>query len=243
MLQTIREQPVQASDSRERPRQKPLALVVFLENVGYISGLDLPPWVMAAVDWMTEEYAKLLLRLLGAYRCYDRIAILEDAQASGQTLARTLVAMSASHTLDLLLLVHGQEQCLVGYKGREFVDATIFEPLLDRYAQDNSLLDLRMVYGLNCYGATLAPIWLALGAQAVNGALGINWLPEPSLSLFLYKWLNGSPFSEAVWHSFSWARWTGRFFWRDRADGREHPNIADSHQIIYAVRDVTISSL
>ena len=61
---------------------RPLALIVFLENVGYINGVKLPRWAMAAIDWATEEYAKLLLRLLGAHRRYDRVIILEDAAAT-----------------------------------------------------------------------------------------------------------------------------------------------------------------
>ena len=51
--------------------QKPLALVVFLENVGHIAGLKLPQWLMDGIDFVTEEYAKILLHLYGAYRRYD----------------------------------------------------------------------------------------------------------------------------------------------------------------------------
>lgn len=224
------------------PLPKPLALVVFLENVGHISGVQLPGWAMAVIDWVTEEYAKLLLRLLGAHRRYHRVVILEDAQATGPELVRTLIETSATHTVDQLLLVHGQPQSLVGYRGQEFVDGADLNPLLEAYAQDNSLLDLRMVYGLNCYGASLAPVWLALGAQAVNGANGVNWLPEPSLSLFLHKWLNGARYSEAVIHSARWAHRAGKIIWPNRANGQEHPRIAGSHQIIYGVRDVRIHS-
>ncbi|MCB0093221.1 MAG: hypothetical protein KDE54_35275, partial [Caldilineaceae bacterium] len=60
-----------------------MALVVFLENVGHISGLNLPGWLMDVIDFVTEEYAKILLRLYGAYRRYDKVIILEDAQATG----------------------------------------------------------------------------------------------------------------------------------------------------------------
>ena len=221
---------------------KPLALIVFLENVGHIHGVNLPQWAMNAIDWLTEEYAKLLLRLLGAYRRYHRILILEDDAATAANLTGALIDVSATHTVDQLLLVHGQERCLIGYKGQELVDAAAFDQLLARYVEDTSLLDLRMVYGLNCYGASLASTWLALGAQAVNGAYAVNWLPEPSLSLFLHRWLNGAPFSEAVGCSASRARAIGKLLWRDRADGSEHPNIAGSRQIVYGRRDVTITS-
>ena len=222
---------------------RPLALVVFLENVGHVHGVDLPHWVMAIIDWVTEEYAKLLLRLLGAYRRYHRIVILEDEAATAANLTGVLIDVSATHTVDQLLLVHGQNRCLIGYKGREFVDAAAFDRLLARYIEDRSLLDLRMVYGLNCYGASLASTWLALGAQAVNGTQAVNWLPEPSLSLFLRKWLDGFPFSEAVGCSARRARAIGKRLWRDQPDGSEHPNIAGSRQIVYGRRDVTITSV
>ncbi len=221
---------------------RPLALIVFLENVGHIHGVNLPHWAMTAIDWVTEEYAKILLRLLGAYRRYHRVVILEDNAATAANLTGTLVEISATHTVDQLLLVHGQERCLIGYKGQELVDATAFDELQVRYFEDSSLLDLRMVYGVNCYGASLASTWLALGAHAVNGAQAVNWLPEPSLSLFLLKWLNGSPFSEAVGCSARRARTIGKLLWRDRADGSEHPNITGSRQIVYGQRDVTIAS-
>ena len=221
---------------------KPFALIVFLENVGHIHGVNLPQWVMTAIDWLTEEYAKLLLRLLGAYNRYHRVLILEDDAATAANLTGALVEVSATHTVDQLLLVHGQERCLIGYKGRELVDVAVFDQLLAHYDEDSSLLDLRMVYGLNCYGASLASTWLALGAQAVNGAHAVNWLPEPSLSIFLRKWLNGANFSEAVGYSARRARAVGKLLWRDQADGSEHSNIAGSRQIVYGLRDVTITS-
>ena len=162
---------------------RPLALVVFLENVGYVHGVRLPPWTMAAIDWATEEYAKLLLRLLGAHRRYDRIVILEDDRATAQSLTGALVELSATHTVDQLLLVHGQERCLVGYRGREFVDAAAFDALLARYTKDNALLDLRVVYGVNCYRRQpclhLAGAGRVRGQRRARGQLVARTEPEP----------------------------------------------------------------
>ena len=72
------------------PTAKPLALVVFLENVGHVGALNLPVWVRQSIDFLTEEYAKLQLRVLGAYRIYDQITILEDADATGPKLTEAL---------------------------------------------------------------------------------------------------------------------------------------------------------
>lgn len=221
---------------------KPLALVVFLENVGHIAGVHLPKWVMAVIDFATEEYAKLLLRLLGAYRRYDRVIILEDARATGEDLAQTLTTTSQTHRVDLLLLVHGLPGKLVGFRGRNYVGAETFGPLQTACALDPKALDLRMVYGLNCHGITLAPVWTALGAQAVNGAAGINWLPEPSLSVFLYHWLRGRPYSEAVERSNLVANKFWRRIWRPNSAGEEHPFLCSSRQIIVGASDLTVDS-
>jgi hypothetical protein len=224
------------------PRAKPLALVVFLENVGHIHGVPLPRLATQAIDFVTEEYAKFLLWLYGAYRQYHQVIILEDERATGPQLVAALTQASREHTVDLLLLVHGRPGALVGCRAQVDVGAETFQPLLEAYRKDSTLVDLRMIFGLNCYGASLAPVWLALGASAVNGAVGVNWLPEPSLSVFLRNWLGGRTFSEALQRSHQtalrWAAW----LWPAAADGSDHPKIAGSRQAIFGVRDVRINS-
>jgi len=232
----------QSSHPQTRPTSATgTALLVVLENVGHISGLDLPAWAMGIVDNVTEEYAKFLLRLLGAHRRYDRVVILEDAEVSNERMAVALFDLSKNYRVDLLLLVHGQRECLVAYRGESYIDGALFNRLLDAYRQDPAVLNLGVVFGVNCYGASLAPTWLALGADAVNGAVGVNWLPEPSLTLFLARWLNGATYSEAVETSFRWARRVGRLVWPNTADGNEDLHVAGSRQIVYGRRDVRLS--
>jgi hypothetical protein len=222
--------------------QKLFALVVFLENVGHIHGLKLPGWLMNYVDFVTEEYAKWILWLYGAYRRYDQVIILEDERATGPALVETLLHHSRTHRIDLLLLAHGKEGALVGFKGKCLVGAEVFAPLIARYRADPSLLNLRAVYGLNCHGVTLAPVWMALGAQVVNGAVGVNWLPEPSLSIFLRQWLSGQSFSLAVQRSNTVASRWWRRIWRTDRYGRDHPFIASSRQVVIGKRDITIDA-
>ena len=111
----------------------------------------------------------------GAPRCYDRIVVLEDDRATAEHLTVALVDLSVTHTVDQLLSVHGLERSLVGYKGREYVDAAAFDVLLARYVEYDSLLDLRVVYGVNCYGASLASTLACDHVQDrdVNAALNI----------------------------------------------------------------------
>lgn len=211
---------------------KPPALLVFLENVGHISGMNLPGWAMAVVDWVAEEYTKLALRVQGVHRRYDQVVILEDKRANGPELAQALLHLSRTHRVDLLLLAHGLPGQVVGFCGRHMVGAETFDGLRAIHADDPDALDLRMVWQMNCYGASLVPIWMELGAEAVNGSIGVNWLPEPTLSLFMRAWLAGHPFSEAVARSNHRAHHTWRALYRPGRDGREHPRLASSRQYI-----------
>jgi hypothetical protein len=211
---------------------KPPALVVFLENVGHIAGADLPAWAMAAVDWAAEEYVKLALRVHGVHRRYDRVVVLEDEHAIGPELVRALLGLSRTHRIDLLLLAHGLPGQIVGYCGRHLVGPETFATLRAAHAADPAALDLRIVWQMNCYGASLVPVWVELGAEAVNGSVGVNWLPEPSLSLFLRAWLAGRPFSEAVARSNARAQRAWRILYRPGPAGREHPRLAGSRQTI-----------
>lgn len=232
-----RPSPARPADHRLAP--KPLALVVFLENVGHIAGMTIPQWTMDIVDWATEEYAKLLLRLYGVYRRYDRVVILEDEAANGPALEAALLSVSRSHRIDLLLLVHGHVGCLVGHRGEKLVGPETFGRLRQAYMRDKTALDLRMVYGLNCHGATLATTWLDLGARVANGAVGVNWFPEPSLSVFLRRWLRGEPYSTAVLAANRRANQLWRRLLRSRPD-RPHPWVLSSRQTIYGRADLTI---
>ena len=233
--------PLQA-DSRADATRKPLALVVFLENVGHIHGVPLPPFATQTIDFVTEEYAKFMLWLYGAYRRYDQVIILEDERATGQELVLALTDASRDHTVDLMLLVHGRPGALVGCRAQVDVGPETFKPLIAARRQRPSLVDLRMVYGVNCNGTSHAPVWRALGAQAVNGAVGVNWLPEPSISIFLRNWLGGQRYSIALARSHETAlRWGARL-WPATADGNDHPKIAGSRQAIFGVRDITINS-
>jgi hypothetical protein len=219
---------------------KPLALVVFLENVGRLHGVSLPGQATTLIDFVAEEYAKLILRLHGVYRRYDRVVILEDERANGADLAAVLIAASRTHCVDLLILAHGLPGQIVGFLDNVRIGKETFAPLLNAYRQQPDLLNLRMVWQMNCYGASLVETWRALGAQAVNGSVGVNWLPEPSLSLFLRRWLAGQPFSHAVAHSNRLAERLWSLVYRSGETGGKHPRLASSAQIIWGECDVTI---
>lgn len=215
--------------------------MVFLENIGHISGLDLPQWAMDVIDFLAEEYAKLAMRWHGVYRNYDRVWILEDEEATGENLTSTLLAASRSHRVDVLVLSHGLSDAILGYKGLRIGDET-FSPLIARYREDKSLLNLRVVWQMNCYGMSMASRWLALGARNVNGSIGVNWLPEPALSLFLHEWLHGQSYAAAVVDSTNRAqRWWSLLYHR-RPDGLLHDKLQSSCQVVLGAGDTTFDA-
>ncbi len=95
-----------------------------------------------------------------------------------------------------------------------------------------------MVFGLNCYGASLSDVWLALGAVVVNGTPGVNWLPEPSLSTFLRNWLGGKRYSAAVQRSNRRAPAAGR-----DAPGDRTPAKRNTPKSRPAARSSTVSEI
>lgn len=209
----------------------PIALVVFLENLGHVSGVKLPSWMPPVIDFVAEEYVKLALRLHGVYRAYDRVLILEDARATGPDLRAALIGLSRTHTVDLMILAHGLPGQIIGYKGKPIGEET-FAPLLAAYRSNPQSVRLRMVWQMNCYGASLIGYWRELGAAAVMGSSGVNWLPEPTLSLFVRKWLRGASFSEAVYTSATRAEREWHAVYRARHGAPLHPRLASSRPII-----------
>ncbi len=216
---------------KRRSTQPDSQLIVFLENGGRIQGVPLPGWASRLLDWLTEEYAKGVIRRL-AGRHYGRIIFLEDEAATATRLWLALLA-AGDATVDVLLLVHGQ----VGYAcgiGNRRVAGDFFAGLRALRAAGLARFRLRAVYQMNCYGCSLAEEWLSLGAQAVNGSVGVNWLPEPSLSLFLRGWLAGQSFEQAVERSYQVASRVLGLVWRGESrDGRPHPKIESSRMLVF----------
>lgn len=241
--------PGAAVDGPAAPRQPdyrkhltpPAGLVVFLENIGHISGINLPTWATIIIDFVAEEYAKLAMRWQGVYRRYDRVWILEDERATGPDLTAALIAASRTHRVDVLVLSHGQPDTILGYKGLQ-IGAETFVPLIEAYRADTSLLNLRAVWQMNCYGMSMARTWQALGADSVNGSIGVNWLPEPALSFFLHDWLHGYSYSHAVERSSLRAqRWWSNLY-RPGPDRTLHPRLRSSKQVVIGARDSDIHS-
>ena len=208
-------------------------LLLFLENGGQVGGITLPPLASHILDWTSQTYVKIAVRLQ-AWRHYDRIVVLEDEQATAASLWQALLAADDA-TVDLLLLVHGQVGYACGF-GSHQVGADFFEGMRALRTAGAARFTLRMVYQMNCYGQSLMEEWLSIGAQAVNGSVGVNWLPEPSLSVFLHGWLGGRSFETAVQQGYRAASQLLGVVWRPEPTraGIFHPHekIASSRMTV-----------
>ncbi len=212
-------------------------LVVFLENGGSFGPWALPPRVRGWLDFGTEEAAKLFLHWHGARAAYDRIWILEDHRALPEELLSTLLGASQRHVVDVLILAHGHPEGIVGWQGARV--GTAFFAELEAWRDRNpASLRLRAVYTIACHSVHQAFVWLKLGAQAVNGVGGENWLPEPTLSLFLRRWCRGQSFGAAAVTAHRQA-----YAWGCHLAGRNplfQQRMTMSQQFIAGTQDITI---
>jgi hypothetical protein len=232
---------VKPSTPRHALPGSPTILLVFLENGGRVGGVKLAPWASQALDRLSQAYARAAV-WLQARRHYDRIVVLEEEQATAGRLWQALLD-AGDATVDVLMLVHGQAGYACGH-GDNQVGADFFAGLRGLRAAGLAPFNLRAVYQMNCYGQTLAPEWLSIGAQAVNGSVGVNWLPEPSLSVFLRNWLGGQTFEQAVQRSYRAASRALGLVWRPqpgRAGVRQpHNKIASSRMEVFGDGELRI---
>lgn len=214
------------------------SLVVFLENGGAFGHLRLPPALSRALDYWSERGARTMLSMLGVDRHWQEIRILEDQRAHPDELLSTLVGISQRAVADLLVLTHGLPEGAVGWQGA-CLDQEFLDELQAMRTGHGLPIHLGCVYTIACHSASQADAWLAAGAQAVNGVLGENWLPVPTLPLFLARWQKGATFGEAALTAHLRAlHWARGLAGRDETwQGR----IEASRQMVAGRRDVRLA--
>jgi len=103
----------------------------------------------------------------------------------------------SGHVTDLFIFSHG-------LSGRFLCSNGAFGDngwVTDRYLQNSVLpLHLRAVWGCNCYGSSLNPTWLGLGAKVCAGARYVNFYPTRWAG-FIKRWKDGERFGAAVYRS------------------------------------------
>ena len=151
-------------------------------------------WIRAQTDRLLEDVELSLGRYRSAKgSSYGDVVVLRDGTASYDDLKRALIDQTrAGKLIDLLILTHGSNDFISvpgGINGQKIRDIK---------TANGGPLSIRIVYMMNCVGASLNQAWIEAGARASAGALANNYLPEPTTFFFWNAWKSGTGFETAV---------------------------------------------
>lgn len=156
------------------------------------SSVNVGNWLNDQTDAALEEAVKGQRSLVNTQSYYDRVVVLEDADAVPESVIATMRSLAPNYVIDVHVLTHGDTNRFVGHRGVSFNAANFFNPL--KADVDAGKLYLRAVYQMNCVSGTLKDEWQSLGAIAVNGTRGSNLNNMPHQYLhFMYLWLQSPP--------------------------------------------------
>jgi len=197
---------------------KKKVLVILQENTGKVPlPEDLPKGlkkaVRAVIDRLVETFEDLKTHLQGSGK-YDRIINLTDTKCTRAGLTKALLVETIrGNTIDLIVIGHGSRESILLHGGKHLRggESGNLRKMLDdvrtkrKYlqiggakARNLARFNLRMVYSITCFGSTLNDDWRAIGAQVAIGPKKKNYMPEPMLTLFVRKWLNGKRAANAA---------------------------------------------
>ena len=160
-------------------------------------------WLNEQTDFALEAAVTANNSLINTQSRYDRVVVMEDADAVPARVLAMVRQLTPQYVLDIHVLTHGDSENFVGHNSVRFNQDNFFGPLAtDR--QNGLPLYLRAVYQMNCRGGTLKDNWRNLGAISVNGTVGnaLNNMPHQYF-YFLQKWLAGTGMSDASTQSFN----------------------------------------
>ena len=124
---------------------------------------------------------------------FGDVVTLRDGTSSYNDLKNKLLDLSRNNRIiDLFVLTHGSGDFISVPGGINSDRIRAMKTELGRP------LSLRSVYMMNCVGSSLNQAWIDAGAKASSGAIGNNYLPEPSMFFFWQNWKAGQTFESAV---------------------------------------------
>lgn len=182
------------------------ALIVLQENSGRVPlPVSVPgplrDAIFAVIDGLAETFEDIKTTLQAGNR-YDVVHLLTDNLCSRSELLNTLATETLKQrTIDLIVLGHGSNECLMMKKKPHLSGGTrgnIRSLLTDAKRDNINKLNLRTVYMCNCYGSTLNDDWIAMGAKASVGSKMNDYMPEPMTTFFIHNWLNGRNVQDAA---------------------------------------------
>lgn len=148
-----------------------------------------------------EGYDVTVLLMPAATPAWAELSTQDEQQATYRELpTRTNLFQSIirlaedGYCIDLFLFAHGWRERFGAYEGHlaseDQVSANDIEWELDPHQTGFTQLPIRVVWGSNSYGGTLAESWRAVGAKAVAGARFVNFYPG-SWNCFIDYWNQG----------------------------------------------------
>jgi hypothetical protein len=170
-------------------------------------------------NFVAEEAGITTIDASGARARYTTVRILQDSELQLPRIRQELQSLASSYLIDVHVLAHGGPGSF-GLDGEVTADGL-------RDLRTIVGLTLRSVFQQNCYGRTLNSAWLDAGAQVVTGTVGINYMPA-AYGPFLFRWVHGEMFGDAVRHSYDDVAPMHRAAYRfldlyDDADQERHP--------------------
>jgi hypothetical protein len=104
--------------------------------------------------------------------------------------------------IDIFIFSHGFKDNISLLENQEEILAEhIIEELYDGGgAFAKGKFPIRLVYGVNCYGASLRNDWLQVGAKAVVGARRVNFYPNQA-NKFISEWNRGNVNINTAYHA------------------------------------------
>ncbi|HEU4781616.1 MAG TPA: hypothetical protein VFS58_17180 [Steroidobacteraceae bacterium] len=160
-------------------------------------------WLNEQSDFALEAAITANNSLINTQSRYERVVVMEDADAVPARVLAMIRELAPQYVLDLHVLTHGDSENFVGHNNARFNNSNFFS-VLDTERKNGLPLYLRAVYQMNCRGGTLKDNWRSLGAITVNGTVGtaLNNMPHQYFH-FLQKWLNGTGMSDASNQAFN----------------------------------------
>lgn len=183
-----------------QPAHADRVMIVLQENGGsliFLEGFSIPvqtkSTIEQTIDGMAETFMSFKAKLQGAGK-YQRIINLTDAACTRANLLQHLITESKNgNIVDLYIFGHGltEELSLKNEKLSGGTGGNIRSLLTDARNREGKTFQfsLRLVYMVNCFGASVNDDWQAIGADASVGSRCINWMPEPMATLFAQKFV------------------------------------------------------
>lgn len=193
---------------------------------------------------LAETAGRLVTGSLGLTGKYQEVRLLVGRDATKDKFFRALNRLIQQDcVIDIILETHGNPELLAIHGGK-----LTGEDIRDRlYLKGGE--KIRLVYMMGCFSGSLVDDWVAVGADAVTGFVGLNVIPVLHYPTFLRHWVSGTNARKATERAYASARKRARSGWY-RELGRvfqdfkvTEKDIDEGSQPVFAGTAITIDQI